>query len=183
VLKAAWIEHKTEVGGVVLGLGDVVAAADALVALRERLGDGEYVLEEMDTRDGAVELIVGARRDPAFGPLVLVGFGGTQTELYRDVAVELAPVTPEVAAAMLARLRAYPLLTGWRGRPAVDVEAAAGVVAAVSRLIAERPDVAECEVNPLRVTPAGALALDALLIGADKRATVTAALGGVVCAR
>jgi acyl-CoA synthetase (NDP forming) len=188
VLKAAWIEHKTEVGGVVLDLVDVVAAADALVALRTRLGDGEYVLEEMDTRDGAVELIVGARRDPAVGPVVLVGFGGTQTELYRDVAVELAPVTPEVAAAMLARLRAYPLLTGWRGRPAVDVEAAAGIVAAVSRLIAERPDVAECEVNPLRVTPAGALALDALLVGADKPATVSAALGatslgGVVCAR
>lgn len=187
VLKAAWIEHKTEVGGVVLGLDDAGVAATALAELRGLLGEGEYVLEEMDTRDGAVELIVGARRDQAVGPVVIVGFGGTQTELYGDVAVELAPVTPEVAAAMLARLRAYPLLTGWRGRPAVDIQAAAGIVAAVSRLIAERPDVTECEVNPLRVTPTGALAVDALLVTADKPATVSAApgatsLGGVVCA-
>jgi len=177
VLKAAWIEHKTEVGGVVVGLADAGAAAEALASLKAKLGDGEYVLEEMDTRAGTVELIVGARRDPSVGPLVLVGFGGTQTELYRDVAVELAPVTAEQAGTMLRRLRTFPLLTGWRGRPPVDVEAAAEVVAAVSRLIAERPDVSECEINPVRVAPAGAVAVDALVVRALEPVPAPATLG------
>ncbi|MEV0388488.1 acetate--CoA ligase family protein [Nonomuraea sp. NPDC050643] len=164
VLKAAWLAHKTESGGVVTGLGDMAEAAGALAALVGRLGEGEYVLEEMDARPGTVELIVGGRRDPSFGPLVLAGAGGTASELYRDVAVELAPVTVEVAERMLRGLTAYPLLTGWRGAPAVDIRAAAEVVAAVSRLIAGRSDVVECEINPLRAGPDGAVAVDALVV-------------------
>jgi len=173
VLKAAWLEHKTEAGGVVFGLADASAAAAALDELRGRLGDGVYVLEELDDRADVVELIVGARQDPSLGPLVLVGFGGTTAELDRDVTVELAPVTVEVAEAALRRLRAFGLLTGWRGRPATDVAAAARVVTAVSRLIAERTEITECEINPLRVGPDSALAVDALLVGAAR-----AAVGG-----
>jgi acyl-CoA synthetase (NDP forming) len=164
VLKAAWLAHKTESGGVVTGLGDPAEAERALADLISRLGAGEYVLEEMDLRPGTVELIVGGRRDPSFGPLVLVGAGGTTSELYRDVAVELAPVTVEVAERMLRRLKAYPLLTGWRGAPAVEVRAAAEIVTAVSKLIAGRPDVVECEINPLRAGPGGAVAVDALVV-------------------
>jgi len=163
-LKAGWLAHKTERGGVLLGLVDAEAADQALGELVGRLGAGEYVLEEMDQRADPVELIVGARQDPALGPVVLVGFGGTRAELDRDVALELAPVTAEQAGAMLSRLRAFPLLTGWRGRRAADLAALAEVIAAVSRLIAERPDVMECELNPVRVTPAGVLAVDALLV-------------------
>lgn len=165
VLKAAWLEHKTEAGGVVIGLPDVTAAERAYADMVCRLGFGEYVLEEMDTRAGVVELIVGARVDPSFGPLVLVGLGGVATELYRDVQVAIAPVDDDDAAAMLRRLAAFSLLTGWRGSEPVDVEAAARAVVSVSRLIAERPDVLDCEVNPLRVAPEGALAVDALVIG------------------
>ncbi|SDJ24332.1 Acyl-CoA synthetase (NDP forming) [Nonomuraea maritima] len=164
VLKAAWLAHKTESGGVVTGLDGPEAAATALADLIGRLGAGAYVLEEMDTRPGTVELIVGGRRDPSFGPLVLVGAGGTASELYRDVAVELAPVTVEVAGEMLRRLAAYPLLTGWRGAPATDVRAVAEVVAAVSELIAGRPDMAECEVNPLLAGPDGVVGVDALVV-------------------
>ncbi|UUW89170.1 acetate--CoA ligase family protein [Nocardioides sp. WV_118_6] len=167
VLKAGWLEHKTEVGGVAVGLADVAAAEAAFVAMSGRLGEGDYVLEEMDQRSDTVELIVGARRDSSFGPVVLVGIGGVQAELYRDVQVALAPVEPAEARRMIEALRAYPLLDGWRGRAAVDVAAAADVVAAVSCLLADDPDLVECEINPLRVGPEGAVAVDALVLAAD----------------
>lgn len=164
VLKAGWLEHKTDVGGVAVGLADAAAVVGALEAMQARLGQGAYVLEEMDLQSDAVELIVGSRRDASFGPVVMVGLGGVQAELYRDVEIALAPVTEERARTMLRALRAFPLLDGWRGRPAVDVSAAAAVVAAVSRLVAEEPDVTECEINPLRVGPKGAVAVDALVL-------------------
>lgn len=161
VVKAGWLEHKTEVGGVAVGVTDPAAAVREM---RDRLGEGEYVVEELDGRDGVVELVVGGRRDPSFGPVVAVGIGGTASEVYADVTVELAPVDPGTAEAMLRRLRGFPLLAGWRGAGEADLRAAAEAVAAVSRLIAERDDVAECEVNPLRVGPDGALAVDALVV-------------------
>lgn len=164
VLKAAWLAHKTEVGGVLVDLADATAAVDAYEQLRSRLGDGDYLLEEQDVRPDVVELIVGARRDPAFGPVVLVGLGGVHAELYRDVAVALAPVSVEEALQLLGSLRAAPLLHGWRGRPPVDVGSAATAVAAVSQLLATDPAVAECDVNPLRVGPTGAVAVDALVL-------------------
>ncbi|PRY47881.1 acyl-CoA synthetase (NDP forming) [Geodermatophilus tzadiensis] len=168
VLKAGWIEHRSDVGGVVAGLTDAEAAVGALRDLTARLGEGGYVLEEMDTRPDVVELIVGARRDPAFGPVLLVGLGGVQAEVYRDVQVALAPVTAGQARELLGRLRGAALLTGWRGAPAVDLDAAAEVAAAVSRLVAEQGDVAEAEVNPLRVGPTGAVAVDALLVAGEE---------------
>ncbi|ACY96052.1 acetate--CoA ligase family protein [Thermomonospora curvata] len=166
VLKAGWLEHKTELGGVAVGLPDADAVRAALADMISRLGEGDYVLEEMDTRTGAVELIVGARRDPAFGPVVLVGLGGVTAELYRDVALALAPVDVAEARRLLESLAGLPLLTGFRGRPAVDVDAVAESVVAVSRLIAEDGRVLECEVNPLRVGPDGAIAVDALVVAA-----------------
>ncbi|WP_347353535.1 acetate--CoA ligase family protein [Intrasporangium sp.] len=168
VLKAGHLEHKTEVDGVRIGIPTPEQARDAYVEMSERLGAGEYVLEEMDTREGTVELIVGSRRDSSFGPVVVVGLGGIHAELYRDVALALAPVSAEAALRMITSLRALPLLQGFRGRPVVDIESAASVVAAVSRLIAEQPDVAECEINPLRVGPTGAVAVDALLVAAPR---------------
>jgi acyl-CoA synthetase (NDP forming) len=164
VLKAGWIEHKTEVGGVAVGLGDADAVAQAFAGMQERLGEGDYVLEEMDRQGDVVELIVGARRDPSFGPVVLVGVGGVQAELHRDVQVALAPVDEAQALEMIRSLRSFPLLDGWRGQPPVDLTAAARTVAALSRVLAERPDVVEAEVNPLRVSPSGATAVDALVL-------------------
>ncbi len=166
-LKASWLEHKTETGGVVLGLENLVEVTTALEEMRIRLGPGRYVVEEMDTRPDTIELIVGTRRDRSFGPLVLVGAGGVTAELYRDTEVALAPVSEDEAEQMLRSLKLAPVLGGWRGRPAVDVHAAARVVAAVSRLLVEQPDVVEAEINPLRVGPDGAVALDVLVLEAE----------------
>jgi len=164
VLKADWIEHKTEVGAVVVGLADEGAVIAAHEEMSARLGEGDYVLEEMDRRHGVVELIVGARRDASFGPVVMVGLGGVQAELYQDVQIALGPVDEAQALDMLRSLRAFPLLDGWRGRARVDVSAAARAVVAVSRLVAEDLDVFEAEINPLRVGPEDAVAVDALVI-------------------
>ena len=160
-LKADWLAHKTEHGGVRLDLTD---PATAFEEMETRLGPGTYVLEEMDTREHTVELIIGAKRDHSFGPVVLVGAGGIHAELFKDTAIELAPVTPATARDMLARLISAPLLSGRRGAPPVDVAALAEVIAQVSATLAARPDLAEIELNPVRVGPDGVLAVDALII-------------------
>ncbi|MFI6623171.1 acetate--CoA ligase family protein [Streptomyces sp. NPDC050528] len=163
VLKAGWIEHKSEHRAVSTGLGP--ATADAVFReMYERLGPGEYVVEEQDTRPGVVELLIGARRDRDFGPTVTVGHGGVLAELWHDVSVELAPVDRRTAAGMLDRLRSRRLLDGWRGQPAVDLDALIDAIVAVSEAIAATPGLADIEVNPIRVGPEGALAVDALVV-------------------
>ncbi|WP_329374893.1 acetate--CoA ligase family protein [Streptomyces sp. NBC_01483] len=138
VLKAGWIEHKSEHQAVRTGLGPDTAAA-AFREMYERLGPGDYVVEEQDTRPGVVEMLIGARRDRDFGPTVAVGHGGVHAELWRDVSVELAPVDRQTAAGMLDRLRSRRLLDGWRGQPAVDVEAPIDAIVAVSEAVASPP--------------------------------------------
>ncbi|BDY32964.1 MAG: CoA-binding protein [Mycolicibacterium mageritense] len=165
VLKAGWLEHKSEVGGVRTGLVGPDELRDAFRDMQARLGDGDYVVEEQDTRPGAVEVLVGARRDPQLGAFVVVGAGGTETEMHQDVRIERAPVSHDIARQMLGELRMAPLLTGWRGRPAVDVDAVADLIVTVSELIADRRDIGEIELNPVRATPSGALAVDALVLG------------------
>ncbi|AZU01234.1 acetate--CoA ligase family protein [Brevibacterium linens] len=166
-LKAGWPAHKTEVGGIALGLNDLHAVETAYADMVGRLGDGEYILEEMDTRDHVVEILVGGRQDENFGPLVIVAAGGTETELFADTWLELAPVTHAEAGDMIARLSCSRLLTGWRGRPAADIDALAEVIVAVSRLVAGNNAIAEIEINPVRVAPDGALAVDALVVTTD----------------
>ncbi|HEX7309519.1 acetate--CoA ligase family protein [Lentzea sp.] len=163
-LKADWPAHKSEQDAVKIDVTDPAAAFEEMHA---RLGPGTYVLEEMDTRQNAVELIIGARRDHSFGPVVLVGAGGIHAELFNDTAIELAPVTPATAHDMIERLVCAPLLSGWRGAPAADVDALAEVIARTSETIAARPDLAEIELNPVRVGPDGVVAVDALVITMD----------------
>lgn len=160
-LKADWLAHKSEHDAVKTNVTNPAAAFEEM---RARLGPGTYVLEEMDTREHTVELIIGARHDDSFGPVVLVGAGGVHAELFRDTVVELAPVTPATARDMLGRLVSAPLLEGWRGAPAPDVAALAEVIAQVSQTLAARPDLAEIELNPVRVGPDGVLAVDALVV-------------------
>jgi acyl-CoA synthetase (NDP forming) len=119
------------------------------------------------SRDG-VELIVGAKRDPRFGPVLLVGIGGLHAELVRDVSVALAPASADVAESLFRSLRGSAILSGARGRGAVDVRAAAEAAAAVSLVAVEHPEIAEIEINPLLVTPDGALGLDARIVLAQE---------------
>jgi hypothetical protein len=121
----------------------------------------------MDDRTDVVELLVGCRRDPCFGPLVAVGLGGVTAELAPDAVLELAPVSVGEARAMIGALRGFALLDGWRGRPRLDVDAAARIVALLAGVFCARADLAALEINPVRVGVGGALAVDALLVGRE----------------
>jgi succinyl-CoA synthetase beta subunit len=164
VLKALGTLHKSDVGGVVLGLDDERGLAAAFADLSERLAPPAIVVERMAPLDDGAELLAGVRWDARFGPVVLVGLGGVFTEVLRDVAVSLAPVDDEVARELLLSLRGAPLLLGARGRPPVDLDAAAAAVAALSRVAAAHPEIAEIEVNPLLALPAGTTGLDARIV-------------------
>jgi acyl-CoA synthetase (NDP forming) len=159
-LKAGDRLHKSEEGGVVLGLAD----DDALTAASRTLEAEVVSVEAMAPLDDGVELIVGARRDRRFGAVLLVGLGGVHAEVLDDVAVALAPVDEQQAERLLRSLRGAPLLEGVRGRPSLDVEAAARAVAALSRAAAACAEVAELEVNPLLVLPKGVVGLDARVV-------------------
>ena len=163
-LKALGLEHKSDLGGVALSLADAAEVEQALGDMAARLSPAGYSVERMAPVVDGFELIAGVRRDRRFGPVVLVGVGGIYAELLRDVGVALAPVDAEEAEALLRALRAAPVLTGARGRPAVDLGAAARAIATLSEFAAERPAIAEVEINPLLVTPDGALGLDAQLV-------------------
>ncbi|MFQ5898943.1 MAG: acetate--CoA ligase family protein [Candidatus Methylomirabilia bacterium] len=160
--------HKSDLGGVRLRLGDADAVRSAFSDLRSVATTrgitwaGVLVQEQVV---GDVEVIVGARHDPTFGPVVLVGLGGIFVELLGDRALRLAPISPETARRMLRELRGYPLLAGSRGRAGVDLEALAALVAGVSRLATELP-LAELDLNPviLRAGGSGAVAVDRRLI-------------------
>lgn len=162
------VAHKSEHGLVALGLADRGAVERAAAMLLERaaaLAPGaRLVVQEMVRPVG--ELLVGARVDPAFGPVVVVGGGGTEVELYRDVAIRLAPLDVAAARAMIEETRVAKTLAGWRGRPVGDLEAAAAAVAALSRFVADfAGEVSEVEINPLAVLPLGegCRALDCLI--------------------
>ena len=158
VVKALRLEHKSDEGGVALGLED----ADAVSSALERMPAAEaYSVERHVAASGAVELIAGCRRDPRFGPVLLVGLGGILAEVLRDVAVALAPAEPDYVEQLLLGLRGAALLTGARGRAPLAVRAAAEACAAISRVAAEHPELDDVEVNPLLVTETQAIGLDA----------------------
>jgi len=153
--------HKSDAGGVRVGLVDESELRAAVAEMTRRLSpDLLFVERTADLTDG-VELVIGATRDPRFGAVVLVGLGGILVETLRDTALALAPLDAGAAERLLRSLRASALLDGVRGRPAVDVAAAARGVVALGDAMAAHPEIAELEVNPLLVTPRGAIALDA----------------------
>ena len=168
---AADLMHKTEAGAVALNLPDDRAVRGAYRRIldgAQRYSPGlaiEGVLVSPMAADG-VEVIVGARRDPVFGPVVMVGSGGIYTEVLRDAAIGVLPLAPGEAPELIRSLRIHPLLAGARGKAPADVDALAGCVEAIARLMLEHPEVSEIEVNPLRVFERGrgAIPLDALMV-------------------
>ncbi|MPY80240.1 MAG: CoA-binding protein [Actinophytocola sp.] len=156
----AEVTHKTEVGGVHLGVRTQEQLAEAVRSLA-RIGATRYLVEAM--APPGVELVVGGRRDPVFGPVVLVGLGGTTAEALADVTIRVAPVSSAEATAMPGELAGSALLDGWRGGPVLDRDELAHVVTTVGAALVAHPEVDEIEINPLRVTGSGLLALDAVI--------------------
>ena len=163
VLKtAAGHAHKSDVGGVHLGLVDAAAVAAAYSDLASRLGK-EVVVAGMAAN--GVEVGVGAIIDPSFGPVVVISAGGTLIEILDDKVAALAPISADEAREMLGELRIAQLLVGTRGRPSSDLAALAEAICRFSVLIASLADVlSEVDVNPFIASPAGAFAVDALVI-------------------
>jgi acyl-CoA synthetase (NDP forming) len=169
--QAAKLAHKTEAGGVVLNLADdksLRAAWDAMMSAVSRAAPGVVLdgalVEKMSPK--GIELMVGAKRDPLWGAVLLIGLGGIWVEAMGDVQVLPAEADTATIVEALHRLRAAKLLTGFRGAPRADVEAVAGVAMAIGRLMRTVPDIVEIDVNPLVVHAAGegATAVDALIV-------------------
>jgi acyl-CoA synthetase (NDP forming) len=169
---SADVPHKTEVGGVVLGLTDIdavrIAAAAMLARVKQAVPkariDGLLVAPMVS---GGTEMILGAKQDPVFGPVVVAGLGGIFAEILQDVAVRPAPVTQAEAMEMLRSLKAFPVLSGARGALPADLPAAAAAIAALSVFAAQHVEtIAEIDINPLLVRPEGkgVVALDALIV-------------------
>ncbi|MES2289133.1 MAG: acetate--CoA ligase family protein [Pseudomonadota bacterium] len=166
---SADILHKTEYGGVALGLSSRDAVRDAVAAMAETIStklpdakiDG-YLVSEMV--GGGVETIVGIHQDAVFGPIVTFGLGGTLVELLKDTVCALAPVSEAQVIEMIAKLKTAPLLTGWRGSPRYDLEALAKAVSELSVLAVQNAsNISTIEVNPLVVRVDGVVALDAVI--------------------
>ncbi len=172
------ISHKSDVGGVALNLDsadEVHEAARVMLsrvkALRpDAVVDG-FTVQGMVRRQHVQEVIVGATIDQVFGPIILFGQGGTAVEVMADRAVALPPLNVPLARALVARTRISKLLKGWRDTPAANEEALLAVLLAVSELLADIPELAELDINPLLVNHEGAIALDGRIrLSADKPA-------------
>jgi acyl-CoA synthetase (NDP forming) len=158
------ILHKTELGVVKLGIADDAALVRAYAEIEAAAKGHELRGMLVQPMIAGVEVIVGARVDPVVGPVVLVGSGGVLVELMQDSVAALAPVSVAEAKAMLARLKGYKLLTGFRGSAPVDLDALADAIARVSELAADLAgEIEELDVNPLRCGARAAVAVDALI--------------------
>jgi acyl-CoA synthetase (NDP forming) len=172
-LIAKGLSHKTEVGGVRLDLpgpSEVREAAADLLAAGRRLGDpGAAVLVQPMAR-GVAEMIVGITDDPTFGPVVVVGFGGTLTELFKDIAVGVPPLSRADAEELISTLRSAALLAGYRGSEPADRNALVDLVLGVARIAADGK-VKELDLNPVIVGPVGAgcVVVDNRVIPAESR--------------
>jgi acyl-CoA synthetase (NDP forming) len=165
VVKIAAGVHKSDVGGVRLGVATPRAAAGAVLAIRADMGPAgmaelanELLVQEQV--GAGQEMIVGVSRDPLLGPLVMVGLGGKLVELLGDVAVRVAPLTDGDVEDMVQSLKSYRLLTGYRGSPPLDYDALCEVVTKVSAIAADHPEISEMDINPLFVLEKGAVAAD-----------------------
>jgi len=165
------ITHKTDVGGVELDLSneqEIREAFDRIMRrVQERRPDAQVdgvTVQRMISEPEGHELIVGAKRDHVFGMVLLVGAGGTAAELYQDRALELPPLNERLARRALESLRSWPLLKGYRGHPAVDIEQLIEVLIRISYFVSDFPEIVELDVNPLLATPDQVIALDARIV-------------------
>jgi acetyl coenzyme A synthetase (ADP forming)-like protein len=167
-VRSSTILHKTDVGGIALGLmtqDEVGRAFQEMTSRLEAAGlrDAMHGVIIQPMVKGAQEVIVGVSQDPVFGPLIMLGLGGTQVELLKDVAFSLHPLTDVDTGQMLNQLKGLPLLQGWRGSSPKDIDALKEVLLRFSAMIEDFPEIEEMEINPLMVLDRGqgCLAVDA----------------------
>lgn len=161
------VVHKSDVGGVILGLDSAEAVRQEALAMqarvRERVPEARiqgFTVQPMVDRRRGVELLVGAATDPIFGPVILFGRGGTAAEVIGDRALELPPLNAALARDMIERTRVWRRLRGYREQAPADVQTLCDMLVAVGRLVAEQPEVCELDLNPVVADPDGALAVD-----------------------
>lgn len=165
------ISHKTDVDGVKLNLGNELEVRNAYVAVtesaRKLMPDAVIqgvTVQPMVSMLHGVELILGAKRDPVFGSVMMVGFGGIAAELFQDRSLELPPINERLAMRMLRSLKSWPILSGYRGRSKVNLDQLVEVLLRFSTLLVEQPSLWEIDVNPLLVSTQGMIALDARVL-------------------
>ena len=157
---ATQLVHKTDMGGVTLGLADAAAVKREATAMLARIASPARLLVQRMV-SGGLEVILGGKRDRSFGPVVMFGLGGIYVEVFSDVAFRVAPLSRVDAEEMIEEVRGKRLLEGVRGKPPVDREALIKAVLSLSRMLVENPRITELDINPLLVLEHGAAAVDA----------------------
>ena len=152
-LKTLSTSHKSDSGGVFLNLNSISEVIEAQQELFDRTGLKTASIEKMIDTKNSVELLLGIKNDVRFGPVLIVGAGGTKTELHMDTSSRLAPVDSEQAEEMMRELRIWPIFEGFRGGPKFDIKSIASVISKFSEFGAAHPEITECEINPLIATP------------------------------
>jgi len=159
---SADVIHKSDEGGVVLGIESQDALAAAYAAMKGRFsGDAAFILQEQ--KSAGREIIIGATESPGLGHLMMFGLGGIFVEVMEDVAFGLAPLSRPEARALMCRIKGAPVLEGVRGEPSADLDAIEDLLLRVSRMVADNPSITELDLNPTLVTPDGACAVDVRL--------------------
>ncbi len=161
------IIHKSDAGGVVTGITDadmVRQSFAAISAAAHRFHPGcriTGILVEQQLAGNGIELLIGGKRDPAFGPVLTFGIGGVMVELLKDVAMRILPASDAKLSGMIREIRGYPLLTGYRGRAPMDISALEDALTSASRLFLEEPEIVEFDINPFILYEDGGCAVDA----------------------
>ena len=165
------ITHKTDVGGVALNLNtddDVRRAFERMVAkAKQKRPDAEIrgvTVQKMITYPNSYELIMGLKKDPVFGSVIMVGMGGVAAELFQDRALGMPPLNESLTRRMLESLKSWPLLQGYRGKPGANIDRLIEIIMRFSYLVADYPEIKELDINPLLVTPEDVIALDARVV-------------------
>jgi acyl-CoA synthetase (NDP forming) len=163
------ITHKTDVGGVKLGLGtakEVRTAFDEILKAARR-AEPDAIIDGVSVQrmaEPGIEVIVGMTTDAQFGPVLMFGLGGVLVEVLKDVAFRVVPITGRDARQMVRDIQAFPLLQGYRGQEPADLKALERLLLKLSKFIERQPDIAELDLNPVFAYPKGAVAVDARVV-------------------
>jgi acyl-CoA synthetase (NDP forming) len=163
------ILHKSDVGGVIINLRSTDEVKDAyrkiITNVKKHKADAEIVgifVQEMAPK--STEVIIGATKDPQFGPALMFGLGGVFVEVLEDVTFRIAPITERDAREMITEVKAYPLLTGYRGQPPADIDTIISILLNTSKLVMDHQEIKELDLNPIIVYEKGAKTVDARII-------------------